>query len=285
MAGDNGTVADDAEAQLLVVHVHHTGSHALCQALGRMTCAVADCAERYEKQFQFSRLFDAPSRPRARVVATLARAGPGDVRALRGGRGGRSRAFLVLLREDRLRWALSVACDHNATERCAKDDRNPQFLRRVGGYALARRNYDVAKVYGLADAGAGALWRTQVAVARALAADGARVAFATYERFLAAGPAVYAAKIAAFAVGAATAAAPYAAGCTTYDVARQFDAGGGHKVQVQKVHPEDIRTFVSNHAELYAAFDARPLPTLADVLRRDAPASFAKTSAVCACVS
>ena len=63
------------EQQLLIVHVHHTGSHALCQALGRMACAVVDCSERYEKNMSFSELFfDDASRVRKRLAATLVRA-------------------------------------------------------------------------------------------------------------------------------------------------------------------------------------------------------------------
>ena len=233
-----------------------------------MECAVVDCSESYEKEFTFSRLFDDPARPKAGVVATLARATEADVSKLRRGAGGERRRFLVLLREDRLRWALSLYCNEaqNKSAPCIEGTRNPQFLRRVGGVAAARREYNARTVWDIAEKWPKALWRRQLLVYKALRDAGAPVALATYENFLGAGPALYAAKVASFAVaGDFRVEAPFAAGCTAYDLDRMVV--GAAKVQVQKVHSEDIRDFVSNYLEVQKHFDERPLPTFDDAAR------------------
>jgi len=220
------------------------------------------CVEKYERRP--ATFFDDRLRPRSRLVATLVRPDRADVATLRGGAGGKRRRFLVLIREDRLRWALSLYCAEPAASRgCVENVTNPQFLRRTGGFALAKRMYDVEALHAIASRAPDAHWAAQLKIAAALEDAGAEVGFATYERFLAGGP-FYAARIAAFGLGEATTPEkPYAASCATYDVSRSL--ADPSKLQVAKVHPEDIRAFVSNYAAVYAKFDADPLPPFSAV--------------------
>ena len=146
---------------LVLVHEGHTGTHALCEALSRLSCVYADCSEPdYSEADLASFVSRANETPYA--VRMYQRFGPKGVvsdmpRGLRAWVDRRRIFFLQHTRLDLLRWSLSHYCKRGGG--CSWERNDPQFntswadhqphyynisqLRRAAGSCLETWNYQI----------------------------------------------------------------------------------------------------------------------------------------------
>ena len=109
-------VPTDKATVVLLNHRAHTGSHALCEALGKLECFASECSERLEHSGSSGQILARAanaSKPYFVTIVMLTddwlRRLPHFVRRPAGSEVARVRV-LTLVRRDLMRWSLSLYC-------------------------------------------------------------------------------------------------------------------------------------------------------------------------------
>lgn len=236
-------------ARTLIMIAHHgmTGSHAFCDALGRLSCVQADCSERFDYA-EPSRLIDWVNNVATKSIAvSLMRFQHNDPKfqayqesSL--AKEGRLRV-LVLVRSDLMRWSLSKYCKTKGGE--CFEPTNPQFQKNIAN--ASAHNYDL-QVLERAATSSVAAWRDQAGTPAMM--EGVPTSFVFYEDMLALGPGLYASWVLMMVRG------PETAVCEWVEDA-QVLAGVRVAPHPTKYHGDDISSFVTNHADVTQLFAGR----------------------------
>ena len=127
---------------ILLVHTHHTASHALCEALAKLSCVHAHCGEPVLDEAQAVGMVTASNKPYAVSIygnnmVVGASTEPWFKRWIAAGRA----QFLFQVRLDMMRWSLSLYCKHAACPEGGGGD--PQFHHTI---ATTTHPFDVDEI-------------------------------------------------------------------------------------------------------------------------------------------
>ena len=258
-----GGLTADASPQtqqtlLMIAHHGSTGSHALCDAIGRLSCVHADCSEQfdYAEPSKLVHWLDSEVRtPFAVVLMRFARHDRKFVAYAEAFPAGRLRV-LVLVRTDLMRWSLSLYCKVKGG--ACFEEHNPQFLKERPQNLTA--NYFQPAVLDKAAQSSVRTWRDQAATPSELG-DGVPTAFVFYEDLVALGPGAYATWVVAqqqqlSSVGGADEGAAEGPSTCPWVEDAQVLAGVRVAPHPEKYHSDDISSFVANAAEVSALLGA-----------------------------
>ena len=238
---------------LMIAHHGSTGSHALCDAIGRLSCVHADCSEQfdYAEPSKLVHWLDSEVRtPFAVVLMRFMRHDRKFVAYAEAFPAGRLRV-LVLVRTDLMRWSLSLYC--KAKGGACFEEHNPQFLK--GRSQNLTANYYQPAVLDKAAQSSVRTWRDQAATPSELG-DGVPTAFVFYEDLVALGPGAYATWVMQQQLqSAADEGAVEGSSCPWVEDAPAL-AGGRLAPRPAKYHPDDISSFVANAPEVSALLGA-----------------------------
>jgi hypothetical protein len=246
---------------LILDHTGHTGSHALCEALGKMSCMSADCSEPEFSLARVKRFRESSPTPYALLVYRLHDHELGQL-------GGEARLghvrFLPQIRLDLMRWALSLYCKKGGPhggllQNCFEAHHDPQFEAGQGtplSFLVHPNTYRLPILSNVARVCVGN-WRDY---ARMYYSRAAVATFVFYEDLLAAESAD---QLEAYARWILASFRPR-------DVAAcSLGSGGGaavvHDKHVVKVHSDEISTFVKNADEVRAHFLGATYPSFMQI--------------------
>jgi hypothetical protein len=154
MATTNTTTSSSGTVLLLLNHGAHTGSHAVCEAIGRLSCVQADatrasktsqgrtCGELHVGVQGWADLERNVAQSTSMYYVAIVGLNPAYRAAVKGStlwRAGRVRV-LTLIRTNLMRWSLSQYCLLGGV-RCVEDFGHPQFYQQA---TLQRNNYSIA---------------------------------------------------------------------------------------------------------------------------------------------
>ena len=133
---------------IVLLHDGHTGTHALCEAFGKLGCVLADCNEPGFSEASVKLFVEQAQREgkhfAVRIYWTRIMKDAGTKRALRSWIQARRIWFLMQTRLDLMRWALSNYCKLDGF-RCAWERADPQFHHEVvsteHSYELSRLDH------------------------------------------------------------------------------------------------------------------------------------------------
>jgi hypothetical protein len=146
---------------LLLNHGAHTGSHAVCEAIGRLSCVQADarrasklsrgltCGELHVGVQAWADLELKVAQSASTYYVAIVGLNPAYRAAVKGStlwRAGRVRV-LTLIRTNLMRWSLSQYCTIGWVE-CVEDFGHPQFYKQA---TLQRNNYSIAELARVAE--------------------------------------------------------------------------------------------------------------------------------------
>ena len=254
----------DSTVLVLLNHVGHTGSHAVCETLSSLSCFDGICSEQYEGQDTFwglSNEVDRSTKPFVVAIVGFYKGWDlGELKRQPLFLEGRVRV-LTLVRTDLMRWSLSQYCKYGGS--CFESG-DPQF----GLHELQLSRYRTDVLRRIADSMLVPQWRKQ---AQQTAAFGDSVgSFVFYEDFLRAGGEEFADWVLSWLVSGRFQVG-WSRWCSTNRGACSHDASTegaprgslGCKFVARpavfvKVHPTDISLFVQNSKAVEVFFAQTP---------------------------
>ena len=248
-----GRAAADGKTTLILLnHESHSGSHAVCQALGKLGCVEGFCGQEFVFGPMPEQLLELLRASRRRFIIAIVTFGNGhtngwDVKSLVAHsnlvREGRLRV-VTHIRTDLMRWALSEYCKTGHVADCFEDS-DPQFHK--GGATAERHAYNLPALEDVA-AQLRKRWLAQAEATKLVAASNSSLAtLSFYEDFLRAGEAAYSAWLYRWLVDG-----HHSGRSSSEDAACAFEDAAS--TGVTKFHSDDISTFVENDGEVRDLF-------------------------------